>query len=212
MASGMRKTLPRQFIQYSFLLCITSTCWCPLGAFGGAAQTAQVDLQTVTPQSFEVAVIKTSDPRSPVANGTKFSSNRLSAVGSLRDLIELAYGVREFQIVEGPTWINSDSFDIDAKSEHPVGADQLKLMLRSLLTERFGLRLHSESRDVPLYALGVAKKAAKLREVAEGIGTMSAGAGWLTGKMTLAALAQYLTSIVGRTVEDRTGIGRRIRY
>jgi uncharacterized protein (TIGR03435 family) len=79
-------------------------------------------------------------------------------------------------------------------------------MLRSLLAERFKLRLHSEDRDVPLYALVVSKKGPKLREVFEEIGTMSGGAGWLSGKLTLSALAQQLTSTVGRTVEDRTNI------
>jgi uncharacterized protein (TIGR03435 family) len=55
---------------------------------------------------------------------------------SLRNLIEEAYGVAGFQILGGPTWRNSDVYDIEAKAEHTTSKAQLLVMLQSLLADR----------------------------------------------------------------------------
>jgi uncharacterized protein (TIGR03435 family) len=156
--------------------------------------------------SFEVAAIKASDPASGVLSGTSFSPNRLIVTGSLRTLLMLAYGVQAFQIVEGPKWLDSDRFDVDAKPENPASPDQLKLMLRALLADRFRLVLHTETRELPVYAMVLARNGPKVQEAKDGVRGMSGGRDHLKGLMQMPELAQYLSPTLGRTVLDKTGL------
>src|SRR5262245_9693383 len=112
--------------------------------------------------SFDVAAIK------PSANTEVFSFSMVQPGGryigqnmSLRLLIKTAYGVHDSQIIGGPSWIDSDRWDINAKAEGYPNAttfrDQARLMVRPLLTDRFKLVLHHERRELPVYALVLAK-------------------------------------------------------
>jgi uncharacterized protein (TIGR03435 family) len=78
-----------------------------------------------------------------------------------RMLIKIAYGVHDSQIIGGPAWTNTDRFDINAKAEGYPDAvafrDTARLMLRPLLTDRFKLTLRREQRELPIYAMTVAK-------------------------------------------------------
>jgi uncharacterized protein (TIGR03435 family) len=94
-----------------------------------------------------------------------------TAIGlPLRWLIRMAYQVQDFQIVGGPGWLDSDRFDIIAKdgsapSERSATAempDRGALMLRALLAERFKLIVHKETRDMPIYALVLARSDGRL--------------------------------------------------
>jgi uncharacterized protein (TIGR03435 family) len=84
----------------------------------------------------------------------------------LRALITFAYDLQGFQLQGGPDWITADRFDIVAKAEgdpEPVslgspGGDPLRLMLRSLLAERFNLVMHEETRELPIFELVVARR------------------------------------------------------
>jgi uncharacterized protein (TIGR03435 family) len=60
----------------------------------------------------------------------------------LQSLITVAYQVKDFQITGGPGWIDADKFDVNAVASENVPADQVMLMLRSLLEERFKLKMH----------------------------------------------------------------------
>ena len=71
----------------------------------------------------------------------------------LRTLMTQAFGVRDTQIIGGPSWLTSDRFIINAKAATNAPRDQLMLMLRSLLIERFGLKFHVEKRDAQSYVL-----------------------------------------------------------
>jgi uncharacterized protein (TIGR03435 family) len=73
-------------------------------------------------------------------------------------LIRFAYDLPDFLIFGGPSWLTSDRFDVVAKAEGDVGIDQKRLMLRRLLSERFKLTTHSETRDLPIYALVMARR------------------------------------------------------
>jgi uncharacterized protein (TIGR03435 family) len=136
-------------------------------ATGIAAVTAQ---NTPAP-AFEVASIKpnkSGDGRISIGfqPGGRFSATGLP----LRQLIAMAYGspgqpLPAFRIIGGPGWMNSDRFDIVAKSEGdvPPGPDgPLPLMLRALLADRFKLVVHTESRDLPIYTLVKARSDGKL--------------------------------------------------
>ena len=85
----------------------------------------------------------------------------------VRTLITIAYraeGIQRFdQLVGGPAWIGSDRFDVAAKTGgEPAGPNQLPMMLRSLLRDRFRLRVHAETRPLPAYRLVVARRDGRL--------------------------------------------------
>jgi uncharacterized protein (TIGR03435 family) len=112
--------------------------------------------------AFDVAAIK------PAADTQVFSFSRVQPGGryigqnmSLRLLIKTAYGVHDSQIANGPSWIDSDRWDINAKAEGykdlMTFRDQSRLMVRPLLADRFKLVLHHEQRELPVYALILAK-------------------------------------------------------
>jgi uncharacterized protein (TIGR03435 family) len=79
----------------------------------------------------------------------------------LRNLIEMAYQVRDFQIAGGPDWMNSTQFDVNARRDSKPASqqewfDSVSAMLQPLLHEKLHLRLHRESRLLPVYVLEVA--------------------------------------------------------
>jgi uncharacterized protein (TIGR03435 family) len=115
--------------------------------------------------SFDVATIK---PNNSGANSmqqfTVGGRNFTVRAGSLADLIGFVYGVQPRQIVNGPDWMNSDRYDISATIQ-PEGApnpEQVRIMLRKLLADRFALKIHNDKRDMPAYVLSIAKSGQKL--------------------------------------------------
>jgi uncharacterized protein (TIGR03435 family) len=82
------------------------------------------------------------------------------------DLIHLAYGFDSDKVLGGPNWLEMDRFDVRAKLPADSTPDTQKLMLQSLLAERFKLVIHKETKPLPAYAL-VAGKKPQLKE-AEG--------------------------------------------
>jgi uncharacterized protein (TIGR03435 family) len=113
--------------------------------------------------SFEVASIKPSNPNPTGPLGaTPYvlpALGRLTAQNAtLRILVMAAYQKQPFQIVGGPAWFNSDKFDINAKAvDATLTTDQMFEALKALLADRFKLKLHTETRDVPIYALVLAR-------------------------------------------------------
>jgi uncharacterized protein (TIGR03435 family) len=90
-------------------------------------------------------------------------ASRISYVNeSLRNLVTEACGVKAYRVA-GPDWIDTERFDIVAKVAEGSTKDQVRAMLQILLTERFQVVLHHESRDFPIFELTVAKFGTKLR-------------------------------------------------
>jgi uncharacterized protein (TIGR03435 family) len=123
-----------------------------------------------SPPAFEVASIKPNKSGSGrVAIGFQ-PGGRFTATGiTVRNLIAMAYGTPQplpaFQIMGGPDWVDSARFDIIAKAEgdpQPGPNGPLPLMMRTLLADRFKLVLHTETRDLPIYALGKAREDGRL--------------------------------------------------
>jgi uncharacterized protein (TIGR03435 family) len=83
-------------------------------------------------------------------------------MASLRLLIQNAYGVQSFQITGGPDWMNSAGFDIEATAQGNPSRSQIWQMLRSLLEDRFNLKVHKEAKVMPVYVLTPAKSELKL--------------------------------------------------
>jgi uncharacterized protein (TIGR03435 family) len=88
---------------------------------------------------------------------------RVTAVNvPLRFVIRQAYRVPEARIIGGPSWIDTTRFDILATTSSTGNADTTREMLRTLLKDRFGLAVHSESREMPVYLLRLARPDATL--------------------------------------------------
>jgi uncharacterized protein (TIGR03435 family) len=83
----------------------------------------------------------------PSPNGITISN------ATLQMMMRLAYRVQDFQILAGPTWLASGRFDVAGKAANAVPQQDLPLMLRALLVERFRLAAHHETRELPIYAL-----------------------------------------------------------
>jgi uncharacterized protein (TIGR03435 family) len=137
--------------------------------FVGGAIAAPL-LQTQSPPvsadqpKFDVVSIK---PNKPSPSGPLFMFTGMEAGGrlidtgvDLRTLIAQAYQLKPAQekLISGlPGWAKSVRFDVEAHAEGNPSREQMRLMLQSLLADRFGLAIHSDTRKIPLYALELAK-------------------------------------------------------
>jgi uncharacterized protein (TIGR03435 family) len=113
---------------------------------------------------FEVTSLKRS-------TGQQFGSGIRPASGGqryeaincpIRLMLQVALRVKTEQIVGGPAWLDADGFDMQAKAEKPSSVDELHVMLLNMLSDRLQLKFHHESRDMPIYALTVARTGHKL--------------------------------------------------
>jgi uncharacterized protein (TIGR03435 family) len=114
--------------------------------------------------AFEVATIKPSNPDGPGRGGGAEGGGIVLRNTSVADLMKFAYDIHPNQIIGAPAWVTSDRYDITAKVEGngTPTPDQLKIMLRRLLAERFQLAFHREQKELPVYTLTVAKSGAKI--------------------------------------------------
>jgi hypothetical protein len=148
-----------------------------LSAFGLSAASG--------PPAFEVASVKRN--LTPESSGARLVNlpNGIRYTGqTLRQLLCVAYEVRRDQVV-GPGWLDDEFFDVLANSPKVTSGDQIKLMLQSLLIERFSISMHLE------------------RRTPSGVGFSSAGD---LEAMTLPALANLLARFMDRPVSDGTGL------
>ena len=107
---------------------------------------------------FEAATIRIHERSSGAETTVRVAPGQFRATNvSLRDLVELGYGVPHplgrVRIVGGPSWLDDQRFDVVAKARDGSPAPELPAALRSLLTERFQLSTHREERVLPIYAL-----------------------------------------------------------
>src|SRR5271163_802675 len=135
----------------------------PLVCGVGYTAETQADGRTVKPPAYDVASIKPSKPGDQSL--LLFRPGRFSASGmTLRSMIEQAYGIEDDQIVGAPGWVNTQRFDIEAKVDgvdaaalENLSEDQSKLMFQSFLKDRFALKIHRETKELPVLVLVVAK-------------------------------------------------------
>jgi len=156
---------------HSKLLCLTCI------ALGGAHLPAQILHATAPLPSFEVAAIKPSAEGKTAPSISTPTESRTMDV-TARNLIEQAYRIPwtpgvNARVLGGPDWIDTIHYDVDARIDPSLAAafatmsneqrkDQISLMMQSLLADRFKLKVHFASRELPIYALSVAKGGAKL--------------------------------------------------
>ncbi|MGA3133027.1 MAG: TIGR03435 family protein [Terracidiphilus sp.] len=145
----------------------------------GSAQSPSNPPTAAPPQKFDVASIRLSPDRTgqPGWMGVRFTGDMFEARGmSLKALVWQVYadGSQQRQLVSGGGgWIESQQWDIMAKVDDPSfeglsnadRSNRMRPLVRALLEERFHLKLHTELRPTPVYALVQAKGGAKVKEV-----------------------------------------------
>jgi uncharacterized protein (TIGR03435 family) len=126
-------------------------------------RSVQAQAKPATPLSFEVASVKASTSVDQGSSMNPSPGMFLANNVSVQLLVQAAYGVRDFQIAGGPSWITTEKFDVEAKAARNVPVAQLMSMLHTMLEDRFKLKAHRESRELPVYLLTFAKGGLKIQ-------------------------------------------------
>jgi uncharacterized protein (TIGR03435 family) len=184
--------------------------------------------QTAPRAEFEVASVKVNTASAPMVRIFMAPGNpRFAATNiTLRMLITFAWNVKNFQISGGNGVIDTCRYDIEAKAaDAKPTLEQVKLMLQALLTDRFKLAVHRETKEVPIYAFVAAKGGTRLVESKEGgcvefdpaslsapgqpqrmfCGLMIGPNNAKGGKIAMKEFTDGLSNILGRPVVDKTG-------
>lgn len=188
---------------------------------------AQPRLATARP-AFEVVSVKPNKSGELLPIVTPPSGGRFSATNvPLKLMIMFAYNKSDFQIARAPDWFTADRFDIVANSDGNPTRDALRAMLQTLLEDRFRLKVHRETKELPVYSVSVSSPG-KIHE-SQGdcnptpipspssptqskllpalCGQIAAFPGHANGqKVTLAQLVDALSLVSGRIVMDKTGL------
>lgn len=220
-----------------FLLAVAGVAAIAVPVMVGIGDTPSVLAQSpaAAPRGFDVAAIKPNNSGANVLGIRVVPGGGLRAVNAtLKSLISEAYQVRDFELSGGPAWLGSARYDIEAKGQLEPGSQeqpglQVMKMLQALLADRFQLRIHRETKEMPIYALLVAKNGPKLQAPREvcfdptgGIpppptlpgqspsrpcgGFNNSSNQMLGASVGMPRLAANLSRFTGRTVVDRTGL------
>jgi uncharacterized protein (TIGR03435 family) len=112
--------------------------------------------------------------------------------------------------VNGPGWLGTDRFDITARAAAPATEAEFRLMLQTLLTERFGVQFHRQTKEQSVYTLSIGKNGPKLKEsTAEGDATVEPDQGRMSlavRRAKISSLADLLSKVLFQPVIDQTGL------
>ena len=182
-----------------------------LAALAALASTAGLS------QTFEVASVKPAAARSGEGSrreSVEFGPDSLTLRNvRMTTCIKWAYHVFEYQVA-GPAWLTSERFDVIAKSAQPVDEQQLRLMLRELLADRFKLAFHRENKEMAAYVVTVGKNGHKLQP-SDGPGPVrlsGKGMGFKAEKASVEEMADLLTTPLRAPVVDETGLKGRFDF
>jgi uncharacterized protein (TIGR03435 family) len=178
---------------------------------------------TAAKPAFEVAAIRLNktDTTGHSHIISSSSNGRFNAINvSLKSLVQWAFVMPDARILGGPNWFGSIKFDIEAKADDTLDEQlrslpsatakaQKQAMLQALLGDRFQMKTHEESRELPIYALVLAKDGPKFQPSQVNGTTINAGRGEirvLGSDDTVALLADELGKRLGRVVVNQTGM------
>ena len=162
---------------------------------------------------FDVASVRLSEPGlrgggvKPLPGGNGYTVINIP----VKLMISLMYRVPMRHIEGGPDWLNTDSYDIEARTDHPGSIDDLHIMFQNLLADRFNLKFHKEIKEGPEYALSVDKLGLKMTENQSGQDLkipITFGAGGEANGVRV--LMQYVCWWLGQQLQrdDRTAINK----
>ena len=157
--------------------------------------------------AFDVASVKPNYSGSPGGREPGFRNGTFNAQNvPLKTLLGTAYRVQTSRI-KGPDWIDSDRFDLTAKSPTGVPDNQLMPMLQALLKERFQVTVHRETKEMAAYDMVAAKGGVKIRpfDPAHPQRPQFNGGSSLAGNGTMSQIADALARVLGRPILDKTG-------
>ena len=168
-----------------------------------------------TAKAFDVISIKPDKDGHGLDAGTQPGGRYTARNVPTQFLVTEAFGVKDFQVVGAPKWLNDERYDIAAKADTPLqlNQDQLRPLLQAMLRDRFRLKFRTEMKEFPAYSLVVGKSGPKF-EADNSILTSTSfsvssnkGRATMTGhKVSMSAFATHLTDMAGRTVIDNTGL------
>ena len=182
-----------------------------------AAVAAALSAQSSRP-TFEVTSIKqVAAPPTPGRGGGP-APDAFRRLGPVTGLIQYAYNIRPFQLFGGPEWIHQDRYEVNAKAASAASDQDMRLMVQSLLEDRFKLIVRKEQREMPVQTLLLARSDGRI-----GSGLLKCedpqnpppakpmripvGALPFTGRCAgVAAIASGLSTTLGSPVIDKTGI------
>jgi uncharacterized protein (TIGR03435 family) len=172
---------------------------------------------------WDVVTVKRSDPNDKNDNIDIRGRHVIVENETIKYLLTFAYGVQKSQIAGTPNWVDQEHYDVDGvpNVEGQPNLKQTQALLQKLLAERFGLKLHHEQKNLPAFALTVAKggpKLAKSKGDPDGIPDVDGGGddrGRQFSRFTNEAMSDlplFLMTHVGRPVVDRTGLSGRYDF
>lgn len=174
-------------------------------------------LPAQAPLQFEVASIKRNTSTAPVRVGPQmFPGGRVVALKvTANNLIQTAYGVRNYQISGDPEWARSEYYNIEGKIavDRKLTYEEAAPAWQALLADRLQLKFHRETRDIPAYALAIAKNGPKMKQSGPDDTSQTTLPSptaptrrLVSAKIAMARLALILAVQVGRPVIDKTGL------
>jgi uncharacterized protein (TIGR03435 family) len=180
--------------------------------FFTAIAAAMALAQTPAAPSFEVATIHPYVFRGPRGNDITPGGVNMRGV-RLLEFISWAYSVQENQI-SGPDWLNNTLFDISAKAATPATDPEMRLMMQTLLAERFKLTVHRDQRDMSALVMTLGKNGHKLVEnETPGSPSFSTGKMSLTGNgATIKQMTDFISRELKISIVDRTGLTGHYNY
>jgi uncharacterized protein (TIGR03435 family) len=188
---------------------------------GDATGGREVPMATDAHPSFLVATIRPSDPDATGGWSCESEGREIGCVrATVATMLQIAYGIHDTQIVGGPKWVSKDRYDLHGIPD-VAGVPNLKQtqeMYQKLLADRFHLRFHREVRDIPIYALTVAKGGPmlKIADPNEELNTGSSGGGGQRtlrfSNMSMPNLALNLNLYEDRPVIDKTALSGRYDF
>jgi len=172
--------------------------------------------------AFEVAVIKPADPNDH-SQGFRLKGRRIYIENNtMTSLICFAYSIQKTQIVNAAQWFDDQPRDIDGlpDAEGAPNWHQYRLMLQKLLSTRFGLAMHRDKRELPVYAITVAKGGPKLEKSTRDPDALSDQSGHGIGPAqymrftndSMTDFAQFLQLMGDRPVVDQTSLAGRYDF
>jgi uncharacterized protein (TIGR03435 family) len=163
----------------------------------------------VAAQSFEAATIKRSSAAQTV-NGFSPSPGRLIVqAASLEQMIHAAFHVHTGALIGATGWMQSEPFDIEAKTSAPATFDLELTMLRALITDRFQLHFHNETRPITTLAFTLAKSGLKIHPAADQNAkeAIVIRAGRISGTaIPFGHLMSVLSAQLNRDISNETGL------
>ncbi|MGD0480938.1 MAG: TIGR03435 family protein [Terracidiphilus sp.] len=168
---------------------------------------------------FEVATVKPSDPAKCCARGWSMNGRRFFTMNmNLKYLIQWAWGLQAKQVVGGPPWMDDARFDINGEidGDGVPNQHQWKMAVQKLLIDRFQLQIHHEKREMPAFALVIAKGGPKLTpgdgnvKAHQSMGLGGAPGQTMYGNGVNASIGDFIGElqriVMNRPIVDETGL------